>query len=104
MHRLKKQSDFQNQFKTISKKSLSSSKTYTLFHYHQFNQQFVELEPSYFPSDKLLNYINKESPFEIHFTVLGNNGYRAQLEKKTFFGRLVEELVLKARSNMIVIT
>lgn len=35
---------------------------------------------------------------------IGSNGYRAQTENKTFFGRVAETILTKALSNIVVIS
>ncbi|EGR32500.1 hypothetical protein IMG5_080800 [Ichthyophthirius multifiliis] len=62
--------------------------------------QFLELETSFQVVQSICQYINKN---KISYVVIGNNGYRAQLENKNFFGNTGEQIVLNSNSNIIII-
>ncbi|CAK73927.1 unnamed protein product (macronuclear) [Paramecium tetraurelia] len=40
---------------------------------------------------------------DLDFVVFGSNGYRAQLESKTFFGSTADELLKRAKANIIMV-
>ncbi|EAS03994.2 universal stress family protein (macronuclear) [Tetrahymena thermophila SB210] len=69
------------------------------------NWKFVELTPSYNATEQIIKHVNScgnEDQFQ--FVIIGNNGYRAQIEDKSFFGRTAEEITIHSNSNIIIIT
>lgn len=51
---------------------------------------YWQLPPNFEPTDEIIKFINYNQKVEIDFLLFGNNGYRAQSQKKTFFGRTAE--------------
>lgn len=56
---------------------------------------------SYRAIESIIEMINNSD--DLDFVCFGSNGYRAQLENKTFFGSTADELLKKAKANILII-
>ncbi|KRX06284.1 hypothetical protein PPERSA_06255 [Pseudocohnilembus persalinus] len=65
---------------------------------------FTFLKPSFKPDQAICKYINDAEEHWINFVVIGNNGYRAMVEKKSFFGTYAETILINANANIIVVS
>ncbi|CAD8183220.1 unnamed protein product [Paramecium octaurelia] len=68
---------------------------------YQRKWQYKQLDPSYRAIENVIEMINNSD--DLDFVVFGSNGYRAQLESKTFFGSTADELLKKAKANIIMV-
>jgi hypothetical protein len=56
---------------------------------------------SYRAIESIIEMINNSD--DLDFVCFGSNGYRAQLENKTFFGSTADELLKKAKANILIV-
>ncbi|CAD8078936.1 unnamed protein product [Paramecium primaurelia] len=68
---------------------------------YQRKWQYKQLDASYRAIENVIEMINNSD--DLDFVVFGSNGYRAQLENKTFFGSTADELLKKAKANIIMV-
>ncbi|CAD8092797.1 unnamed protein product [Paramecium sonneborni] len=68
---------------------------------YQRKWQYKQLDASYRAIENVIEMINNSD--DLDFVVFGSNGYRAQLESKTFFGSTADELLKKAKANIIMV-
>ncbi|KAL4435724.1 hypothetical protein ABPG74_018275 [Tetrahymena malaccensis] len=68
------------------------------------NWQYVSLKPNYDSGEAIINYVNLNEEVDVQFVIIGNNGHRAESEKKAFFGRSAEQILSKVIANPIIIT
>jgi len=64
---------------------------------------FIPLKSSSDLGKSIVEYVNFNEKIDFDFVVLGNNGMRAQMEKKEFLGRTAENILANAKANLITV-